>query len=115
MRHGGLALCVGILLVVLWGCMIGSPTPTPLASIPVSTSRPTPTVVIFKAASLPPVTPVTEAEPRRCPKAPRSRLVVNERGRVTNNGKALNIRTSSGTQYSQIGQMPPGAIFLVID
>jgi hypothetical protein len=113
MRPRWLGVWVGVLMGLLWGCMMGAPDPTH-ASQPeaLEMSRPTPT--IFKSAFLPPITPVSQAEPRRCPKAPRSRLIVSERARVTNNDQALNIRSYPGTQYQQIGQMPPGSVFFVL-
>jgi hypothetical protein len=114
MTRQGLALCMGVLVGLLWGCMMGSPNPTNVSEA-VSVSDMSPTPIIFDSSHLPPVTPVKEAEPSRCPKAPRSHLIINERGRVTDNGKTLNIRTSAGTQYQQIGQMPPGSVFFVVD
>lgn len=104
---------ISVLVLVLGGCMIGTldPTRTPL---PIILDAPRPTPTIFGSLLIPPVTPVSQAEPRHCPRAPRSRLIVSERARVTNNDQALNIRSNPGIQYRQIGQMPPGAIFFVL-
>lgn len=112
MRQGQVVLGMSVLAGVLWGCMMGAPDVTRTPPVAFATSGATPT--LFRSASLPPVTPVSQAEPRRCPEAPRSRLIVSERARVTNNDQALNIRSNPGTQYQQIGQMPPGAIFFVL-
>jgi len=113
MRQGRVVIGMSVVAGLLWGCMMGAPDPTRTPqSMASEASRVTPT--LFRSAFLPPVTPVSQAEPRRCPEAPRSRLIVSERARVTNNDQALNIRSNPGTQYQQIGQMPPGAIFFVL-
>lgn len=114
MRRIGVGVWISALLMTLAGCMIGRPDPT-RTPLPVIVDSPRPTPTIFGSLLIPPVTPISQAEPRRCPRAPRSRLIVGERAQVTNNDQALNIRSNPGTQYQQIGQMPPGAIFFVLN
>jgi len=115
MTRPGLGVWIIVLVGCLWGCMIGASGPGSTSTPqPISPDTPRPTATLFDAARLPPVTPVTERAPRRCPRAPRSHLIVHERGQVTNNGKSLNIRSLAGTDAQQIGQMPAGAIFFVI-
>src|SRR5688572_23252510 len=114
MKERRISVWMVMLVGLLWGCMIGTPDPTrtPLPVVIADDPRPTPT--IFTAVRLPPMTPLSQAEHRRCPRAPRTRLIISARARVTNNDQALNIRSNPGTQYQQIGQMPPGAIFFVM-
>lgn len=73
------------------------------------------TVIPHTPAFTPTPVPVVEAtrEPV-CKGAPVSRLIVQERGRVTNNGERLNIRAGAGTRFRVIARMESGAIFEVI-
>lgn len=52
--------------------------------------------------------------PPVCAGAPPTRLILYERGRVTENGRGLNLRRQPGTQSIQLAMLEPGDVFLVL-
>jgi hypothetical protein len=51
-----------------------------------------------------------------CPGAPRTQLILNERGRVLNEDpRPLNVRVRPGTSSSIVGRIEPSEIFLVLE
>lgn len=66
------------------------------------------------------VTPVA-LSPRvpRCDGAPMTRLIIQERGRVTkideDDTESLNLRAGPSTSYTTLRQIPPGDTFYVLD
>jgi len=84
------------------------PTPT-LTSIRITPQitdipSPTPTETLAPSTRTPP-----------CAAAPMNRLIVQERGRVTDNGEKLNLRRGPGTDQQIIQRIDPGEIFMVLD
>lgn len=59
------------------------------------------------------IAPITRTPP--CEGAPINRLIVQERGRVTDNGEKLNLRRAPGTDQQIIMRIDPGETFMVLD
>jgi uncharacterized protein YraI len=51
----------------------------------------------------------------RCPSAPPVRLIVQERARVSDNDRRLNLREGPGVDYEVLLLIEPGTIVFVID
>lgn len=50
-----------------------------------------------------------------CPNAPPTRLIVHERARVaTTDPRPVNVRSAPGTDNDRIAQIPPDAVFFVL-
>jgi uncharacterized protein YgiM (DUF1202 family) len=97
-------------LFVLASCddAAATPTRTPavLPNITISTATPEP----------PPPAPTSTTTPQvRCPSAPPVRLIVLERGKVTENNQRLNLRSGPGVEYDSLALLPEGAVFFVLD
>lgn len=89
---------------------IAETTPAPAVTIELTLSEVEPAPVL--TATMP---NVTTTLPPACEGAPRSRLIVQERGRVTDNDERLNIRSGPGTDYRVLTRMEPSDIFFVLD
>jgi len=105
-----------MLLLLISGCR-GNPgdnTPIPATSATTTSIRITPD---FTDTPILPATetrvPITRTPP--CDDAPMTRLIIQERGRVTDNGEDLNLRRGPGTDQQIIERIEPGEIFLVLD
>lgn len=108
-----------LFLLALAACM---PTPVPSQTPSPEVESPTPPLVTPTAGVtyMPTRTPFTTAPlvtvpARDCEGAPRSQLILYERGYVTENGRSLNLRAGPGTSFRVVDRMEPGEIFLVID
>ena len=72
-------------------------------------------VALLALAALPAFAQTEEPEPG-CPGLLPSRLILSERGRVTPSDPApVNVRAAPGTAAEQLGQLPSGAIFFVLE
>lgn len=111
---------MGLLVLMLAGCRLtaqsrettATPAPAQVTGRPLQTNAP--------PATTP--SPVRNAPTPRfvgipdCPQAPPIRLIVQERGRVTDtNDERLNVRLSPGTDYRILTAMAPNETFLVLD
>jgi hypothetical protein len=99
---------LALLLVVCLAACSGDATPT---RAPISGA----TVMVQEAA---PTATRTLAPPPTdsCPGAPRTQLILNERGRVLNEDpRPLNMRLRPGTSSSIIGRIEPNEIFFVLE
>jgi hypothetical protein len=82
-------------------------TPPPQVGEVTPTQVTTPTPFVFPVAV--PATPV-------CPEAPRTRLIIQERGRVMDDDpRALRMRSGPGTGNDIIDQLPINSVFLVLE
>ena len=117
-------------VAVTVSAMIVSPLST---SMPTGTAAPgpsatptralSPSQVLFPSrtpvgtlASLIPDSPQNASGVRpACPGAPASRLIIQERGIVTDNGRNLNLREGPATDYDIIAALQPGERFMVLD
>mgnify|MGYP001108983322 CR=1 FL=1 len=107
------------LMMVASACTMTSPSPTQTPDFPrpvtmaPSTVQPTRTIAP-NAQSLPAdfiITPISN-----CPNAPRIRLIVQERGQVTEvDERRLNMRLGPGTDYAIVRRIEPGEVFFVLD
>ncbi len=71
--------------------------------------------LLLAVAALPAFAQTEEAEPG-CPGLLPSRLIVAERGRVSREDPApVNVRAEPGTSGEQLGQIPSGAVFFVLE
>jgi hypothetical protein len=69
----------------------------------------------FGVMALPAAAQTTTPEPG-CPGLLVSRLIVHERGRVSREDPApLNVRAEPGTAGEQLGQIPAGVVFYVLE
>lgn len=50
-----------------------------------------------------------------CPSAPSPRLIVLERGKITENGESLNMREGPGTDEAILTKLADGTLFFVLD
>lgn len=67
------------------------------------------------AATITPVMVLRQPREPLCPGTPLSRLILYERGQVTdNNDDSLNLRAGPGTGFRILRRMPPRSIFYVI-
>jgi hypothetical protein len=72
-------------------------------------------VLLLTVAAWPAIAQTEEAEPG-CPDLLPSRLIVAERGRVSRDDPApVNVRAEPGTDGEQIGQIPVGVVFFVLE
>lgn len=105
---------VGIMLLLLGAActMTSTATTTPRsASTHMTVAPAAPTL----PATITPVIVLQQPRAPLCPDAPVSRLIVYERGQVTqNNDESLNLRAGPGTSFRILRRMPPGSIFFVI-
>ncbi|GAB5491067.1 MAG: hypothetical protein Phog2KO_12820 [Phototrophicaceae bacterium] len=67
-----------------------------------------------QATSIPPTVEVTQ-EVISCPSAPPVRLIIQERGRVTDNNETLNLREGPGISFDVLTALEPRDEFVVID
>lgn len=96
-----------LLLLLAAGCATTGVTPPP------PTASPTPPQVIL-LTNTPAFQPVLERT--NCPGAPETRLILYERGRVSDRDPdALNLRAGPGTNFSILDRMPPGVVFFVLE
>jgi uncharacterized protein YgiM (DUF1202 family) len=105
-----LLLLAALFLLASCDDALASPTRTPavLPNITISTATPqSPTPV--------PAIQPTPAAAVRCPAAPPVRLIVLERGKVTENNQRLNLRSGPGVEYNSLALLPEGAVFFVLD
>lgn len=106
------------LVITLTACAMSTPsvidaTVTATESLAAATAQPTRTTNAT-TPSAPAITTANLVE--NCASAPRIRLIIQERGRVTDvNDERLNIRSGPGTDYGVIGFIEPGDIFFVLD
>ncbi|MCU0511775.1 MAG: SH3 domain-containing protein [Anaerolineae bacterium] len=105
-------ICAAWLCLLLAGCAMTAPT-APASPVPAITGSPTPTTRISRLTPAA-VTPVAGTREPVCRNTPVSRLIVHERGQVTNNGERLNIRAAAGTRFAVVARLEPQEIFLVI-
>lgn len=75
------------------------------------TNTPSP-VVVPTRTSTPRIWPTPQPG---CNGAPLTRLVIGQRGRVTENDQSLNLRSGPGTENGILLQIPPGELFIVVD
>lgn len=102
-----------VLLLLVSGCLGQDNTPIPTAATTTSiriTPDFTETPVVVPTETLAPITRIPP-----CPNAPMTRLIIQERARVTDNGEDLNLRRGPGTDQQIIQRIEPGEIFLVLD
>jgi Bacterial SH3 domain len=103
--------CIALLLLlVLTACTNGDSTPTrpPISGATVIVREATPTVNVTR-------TPAPTAT-QSCPGAPRTQLVLNERGRVLDEDpRPLNIRARPGVDSDRLGSIDPNEIFFVLE
>jgi hypothetical protein len=106
---------------VLVGCSPppATPTPTPEVTQPAVTSTPT------ELTDTPPpgltITPIVLAEvipspTPACEAAPPTRMIVGERGQVTDEDpRPLNVRSGPGTEFRILGRLEMREVFLILD
>lgn len=58
---------------------------------------------------------IREARPPVCEGKPQSRLIVYERGMVTENDESLNVRSGPSTSFRILTRLAPGDVFYVLD
>ena len=97
-----------LLMLLSGGCAMsnGDATSVPQTRMTVMPASP--------ARTPSPVPVIEETRAPVCDNTPVSRLIVHERGKVTNNGERLNIRAGAGTRFRVIGKMEPQDLFLVV-
>ncbi len=91
-------------------------TPSSEPGAQINTSPPTSPFII--APALPTIVQNTPAAPLppACPDAPRTRLILNERGYVLEDDiRPLNVRLGPGTGFRAIDQLEIGSVFAVVD
>lgn len=67
------------------------------------------------AVTITPVMVLRQPREPLCPETPLSRLILYERGQVTeNNNESLNLRAGPGTGFRILRRMPPGSVFFVM-
>lgn len=98
-------VCVGLLTA----CAMTNDAPT---------DEPESRMTVIPATSVPirltPVPILQTQRPPACEGAPVSRLILYERGRVTNNDRKLNLRVRPDTNAGVLRLLQPGAVFEVI-
>lgn len=116
-------LVLGIcFLLLLSACDLEVIRPSPSSNL---TATHSPTLAPTVTASLSPrvtlattqILPTLPVRPiQTCPNAPTSRLIIQERGRVTDdNNERLNIRQGPGTNYDLVTRMEARDVFFVLD
>jgi uncharacterized protein YgiM (DUF1202 family) len=105
---------VGIIaLIVCAACtMTSDATSTPRsASTSMTVAPATPTLPV----TITPVMVLQQPRDPLCPDTPLSRLILYERGQVTQtNEESLNLRAGPGTSFRILRRLPPGSVFFVI-
>jgi len=99
-------------LLVLVACSprITRTTIAPTVTVTVAPTLITPNPLATRTPqSFEPFTPII------CSDAPQSRLIVLERGQVSDNGEPLNLRAGPGTDFDVLDQLEPLDIFLILD
>jgi hypothetical protein len=116
MRLIGLMLTMGLVV----GCNVLAPQST-------RTSAPRPNATIDSITNTPPLdeataratenpTPfVTRTPSVDCPSAPPPRLIVLERGKITENGESLNMREGPGIDEPILTKLADSTLFFVLD
>ncbi len=105
-----LALPIALTCVLLVGCNFNSNTTPAPTRVPTTVAlNQTPNPVPFIMTIPPTPTPV-------CPGAPRTRLIVQERGRVMRaDPRPVNLRSAPGLDNRSVDLIPVDAIFYVLD
>ena len=83
-----------------------APTPEPATFVPQE---------VGDAAVPTPIATPTTPRIQDCPSSPVSRLIVQERGKVTEDDETLNLRRNPGTSSEVVRRIEPGAVFTVLD
>lgn len=106
-------------------CVSGSRlTSTPTVPVPATASatldalHPTDTAALTPTESATAFIFSNRVQPRErfCPDAPATRLILQERGRVTDeDDRALRMRESPGTDNPIVAQIPVGGVFFVLE
>ncbi|MEM9951811.1 MAG: SH3 domain-containing protein [Chloroflexota bacterium] len=104
-----------VLQLVLVACTFESPdtvSSTPVTGVtPIVMSTATPSII-----ETTPIPLITARDPVNCPNTPESRLIIQDRGRVTdNNDETLNLRNGPGTSFDILLALDPLEQFIVID
>src|SRR5215207_7577839 len=102
---------IGVVLLLLAALVgVGAAFASPGAAVDPAQQEATETPTPFVQPTLPPSpTPY-------CPRVPRNRLIVNERGRVSEDDPSpLNIREGPQTSFEILGSMASGEIFYVLE
>lgn len=114
--HGLLLLVLLAVLTGVSGCGSLS-SASPGVSSPTSPGEPDTGMTIVPRTTTPEPTATLEfafIQPRDCPGAPASRLIVHERGIVIDDGESLNLREDPGVENAQIMQLESGSLFYVL-
>ncbi len=111
-HHGLFWVWISVILVCAACTMTSNATSTPRSASTSMTIAPaTPTL----PATITPVIVLRQPREPLCPDAPLSRLILYERGQVTdNNDESLNLRAGPGTSFRILRRIAPGAVFFVI-
>jgi uncharacterized protein YgiM (DUF1202 family) len=105
------------LILILAACNTPTPTRTPSRIINPPTLVPVTPLGINSENPAENTSVPSPTLPRiqDCPAAPPIQLIVQERGRVTDNNDTLNLRRGPGTNYDVVTRMNPGDTFVVLD
>ena len=114
MRELSRVICVGMLMVVMVACTGLPPTAEMTPLVGVTAIAPTQTDTLAFPIIHTPAQPT--ATQIRCGDAPQQRLVVFERGRVTDDDdETLNLRAGSGVNFDILTRLEPGELFFVLE
>jgi len=100
------------LFLILTACSTNTATPSPTMAIAGVTVVAESPITATEAIVPPSSAPVIED----CPNAPPIRLIVQERGRVSDeDDRTLNLREGPGTSFAVIFAIEPNELFFVLD